>query len=178
MKFNINVIAVDKATATSKAGKPYQLVEVSYKNQTSGKVESTKINQYSDLFSKAAGMQVGDNYEITKEKVGEFWNWTAVVQLAPGSPATASTATSNSGTASAPRTSTYETPEERAKKQVYIIKQSSLAQAIASLSVGAKVPPSRTTILEEAQAYVDWVMGEKKTSVLDMPSDFDDIQVE
>jgi len=52
-------------------------------------------------------------------------------------------------TASQPSRSTYETPEERAKKQVYIIRQSSFSSAIAGLGAGAKAPVK----FEDALAY-------------------------
>jgi hypothetical protein len=178
MKFNINVIDVAKGSAVSKANKPYQLVEVSYKNLNSGKVESNKVNQYSDLYSKAAGMQTGEQYEITKEKIGEFWNWTAIVQLAPGTAVSAAPTPGQTANASASPVRSggnWETPEERAKKQVYIIKQSSLAQAVATLSVGAKAV-KKEEVVDLAQYYTDFVFAEKATSLFDMPSDdLDDV---
>lgn len=178
MNFNISVINVEKATATSKAGKPYQLVEISYKNLTSGKVEGNKVNQYSDLYSTAAGMQAGEQYTITKEKVGEFWNWTKIVQAAPGTQLEAPSTKSPGGpAASTPVRSTYETPEERAKKQVYIVKQSSISAAIATLSVGAKaVKPDDVITL--AQQYTDFVFGtsKEKVDLFNTPNDdLDDV---
>ena len=50
---------------------------------------------------------------------------------------------------SQPSRSTYETPEERAKKQVYIIRQSSFSSAIAGLGAGSKAPVK----FEDALAY-------------------------
>ena len=73
----------------------------------------------------------------------------------------------------APVRSTYETPEERAKKQVYIVKQSSINAAIQLLSVGAKQPPSTELVLTEAQKFVDFVFAEKKESLLDLPNDLE-----
>ena len=179
MNFNISVIAVEKTTATSKAGKPYQLVEVSYKNLTSGKVESNKVNQYSDLYSTAAGMQVGEQYTITKEKVNDFWNWTKIVQAAPGTQLQGEANTSKAKEVGQQIKGNWETAEERAKKQVLIVKQSTLAQAVATLAVGSKaVKPE--DVLELAQKYTDWVFGTgtgpKGSSVLfDMPNDLEDV---
>lgn len=182
MQFTMTVVALDRTTKPTKAGS-YQQLEVAYKNLESGKLESKKLMSFvkpDSAYKTLNDAKIGDQFTITSlKKEGEqYWTWTEASPIAPGSPVTASTSASGAGTATTPRTSTYETPEERAKKQVFIIKQSCLAQAIAATSVGAKSPPSRSTILEEAQAYVDWVMGEKKVSVLDMPSDFGDIQVE
>lgn len=55
-----------------------------------------------------------------------------------------------------PVRTTYETPEERKQKQLYIIRQSSISNAIETLSVGAKSVDS-DKVLELAQKYVDFV---------------------
>ena len=47
----------------------------------------------------------------------------------------------------------WETAEERAQRQVLIVKQSAIAQAVASIGPGA----SLTDYFERAQAFVDWV---------------------
>lgn len=178
----MSILTLDRTTKPTAKGS-YQQLEVAFKNLDSGKLESKKLMSFvkpDNAYKALNDAKVGDTFTITsiKKEGDQYWTWTEATAHAPGSPATASTGASNTSAATTPARSNYETPEERAKKQVFIIKQSCLAQAIASMSVGAKTPPSRTTILEEAQAYVDWVMGEKKVSVLDMPSDFDDIQVE
>jgi len=52
----------------------------------------------------------------------------------------------------------YETAEERAKKQVYIIKQSSISNAIEIAKtdgIGLSVPG----VLAIAQELTDWVLG-------------------
>jgi hypothetical protein len=56
--------------------------------------------------------------------------------------------------------SSYPTAEERAKTQNHIIRQSSLAQAVATLSVGSKgLKPDE--VLAVADVYVAWVKNEK-----------------
>lgn len=179
MQFNISIIAVEKATATSKAGKPYQLVELSYKNLQSGKVEGSKINQYSNIYSIASQAQVGEAYSVTKEKVGEFWNWTGLSKTdAAAATAAAPASTGNVAATSAAVRSNYETPEERAKKQVYIVKQSSLAQATA-LAVGGNTTvysgkkPSLEDILAVAQVMSDFVFGDVAPAkkLVDLPND-------
>jgi len=53
--------------------------------------------------------------------------------------------------------SNYETKEERAARQVLIVKQSSLANAVAMLSPGAKAPLDTKAVLSLAQELTDWV---------------------
>jgi hypothetical protein len=81
--------------------------------------------------------------------------------------------------------STYETPEERAKKQVYIVKQSSLSNAIALLNADGKntitggKKYTKEDVFALAQELTDWVFAQetvKQTALIDMPSDFEDVQ--
>lgn len=71
------------------------------------------------------------------------------------------TASSNSGNSSvsAPaRAYSGETPEERAKRQILIVKQSSLSSAVDTLKQDKKVPTVEE-VLSVAQEYFDWVMS-------------------
>lgn len=163
----IQVLSVSVTTKTSKAGKPFQSAEVAYKNLDQGKVESKNITQYSDVFKQVAEAQTGLVYDVTNVKDDNgYWQWTSFKQGVPGeqAPAAASKATP------APK-STYETPEERAKRQVYIIKQSSLSSAIALLSVGAKSPPTVEQVKLVAQQLVDFVFEDKKDDLFALPND-------
>jgi hypothetical protein len=56
--------------------------------------------------------------------------------------------------------SSYPTADERAKTQNHIIRQSSLAQAVATLAIGSKgAKPAE--VLAVAEEYVAWVKNEK-----------------
>jgi hypothetical protein len=176
LDFNITVVQTSFKTATSKAGKPYKLYEVAYRNNTfDGKLEEAKINQYSKVFKEAGEMQAGSTYDISKEKDDSgYYQWLSVKQQAPG------TSVAGMQAAAAPQVkkegyvapkSTYETPEERAKKQVYIVKQSSIGSAIELLSIGAKTPPSAESVLKLAQEFTDFVFAEKKVDLFDTPND-------
>jgi hypothetical protein len=57
--------------------------------------------------------------------------------------------------------SNYETPAERAKKQVYIIKQSSIANAI-EIAKTDGIGLSVKGVLDIAQQLTDWVLGVDK----------------
>jgi len=173
LEFNINVIQNNKNNATTTTGKPYVVLELTYKNLVSGKLESKKLMPFGETAAAHKALSAanaGDVFQITsvKNEKSGYWDWTQAKQQAPGSVA----ATPPTGNVR----STYETPEERAKKQVYIVKQSSLASAVQLLSIGAKQPPSTELILQEAQKFVDWVFAENKVSLAEMPNDFPDVQ--
>lgn len=175
MEFQISVIQVDRQTKPTDKGS-YQQLELAYKNLGSGKLESKKIMSFvkpESVFKTLNESKMGDVFTITSEKNEKtgYWDWKDAKQSAPGEGLS-----TKSVTVTPSAKSTYETPEERAKKQVFIVKQSSLSAAINLLSIGAKVPPSMDLIIQEAQKFTDWVLGETKVSLADMPNDFPDVQ--
>lgn len=181
MEIQIQIVQVDKQTKTTSGGKPYVALELAFKNLSSGKLESKKLMPFgttSDAHKVLSGANQGDVFTIVSEKNAGtgYWDWLKATQAPPGT--TAETVVNNKATPS-PK-STYETPEERAKKQVYIVKQSSISAAIATLSVGAKTPPSTDSVLEVAQKFTDWVFSQDQvktqTALIDMPNDFEDVQ--
>jgi hypothetical protein len=181
---NITILSVQSTTQTSKAGKPYQQLEVAFKNNTFGKVESKKLMPFGAnkaAFDALANAAVGSVFEVAVVKNDAGYNdWTSVTQAPPGAIAGGNTPGSiNKQTSGNPVQvkSTYETPEERAKKQVYIIRQSSLSSAIAMLSPGAKSPIKLSEVTDVADELFAWVMQDPNAAVkqdtFDMPNDLE-----
>jgi hypothetical protein len=93
--------------------------------------------------------------ELTKNDKG-YSEWKSVNV----SSAASGTGTGTNGSAPAATRvsgSNYETKEERAARQVLIVKQSSLSAAVETLKTGAKAPPDPAAIIDLAQQFVDWV---------------------
>jgi len=155
----IRIIDVEENEATTKTGKPYKFLDISYKNVTfQDKVEAKKHNQYGDkvVYATLKDAQKGDVFTILREKDKDgYWQWTGIEQ-GENAPMAAAKPAGNVATA-APK-SNFETPEERAKKQVYIIKQSCLSQAISILKTDKKNPTVEEA-LHTADLFVDWVLG-------------------
>ena len=182
---NITILSVQSTTQTSKAGKPYQQLEVAFKNNTFGKVESKKLMPFGAnkaAFDALVNAAVGSIFEVTVSKNDAGYNdWTAVVQAPPGAVAQGSINGAGNAKVTGGNTvqvkSTYETPEERAKKQVYIIRQSSISSAVDTLTAGAKSAPTSDAVLALAQTYYNWVMQDPTaavaTDVFDMPNDME-----
>jgi hypothetical protein len=165
---NITILNVVITTQPAKkaGGKPYQLAEVAFKNNTyGGKVEGKKVTSYSKAWAQVAEAQPGEIYTVETEKNGEFVEWVSLTKSTPLAPTT--TVVTNVPKAPyaqatpTPR-NTYETPEERAKKQVYIVRQSSIASAISSLSVGAKTALKSADVLALAKSFEDYVFGQEQ----------------
>ena len=173
---NITILSVDiKTTPTAKGS--YQTADVAYKNNSfQGKVEGKKVMSFGatkDSFTTLATAQPGESYEVTVVKNDKGYNdWVSMAKATAGasSPAAAPSKAPNA----APR-STYETPEERAQRQVLIVRQSSLSSAVNTLTAGANTPPSVESVIALAKAYEGYVFGTGASGFDDLPSDIVEI---
>jgi hypothetical protein len=147
----------------------YQILEVAYKNLTfNGKVESKKIMSFGaqeGAFKALVTAQPTTQWEVEVLKNDKGYNdW---IKVTKGTATTASnTSTNGVGTVGHATTSNstttkggWETPQERAAKQIYIVRQSSLANAVAALSVGAKTPLKGESVIELAQQFEKYVFS-------------------
>ena len=176
MELNISILEVKKVSATTSGGKPYTKLEIAYKDLVNGKIASKLVMPFGNtqpVHKALFDSKAGDVFTVTSIKNNDsgYWDWTNAVQAPPGETPMVKTQGSP-----APK-SNYETPEERAKRQVYIVKQSSLSNAIQVLSCGAKTPPSKADVFALAQEFADWVFSEPKVTIMDMVNDtFEDVQ--
>lgn len=162
---NITILSIDIKTVPTAKGS-YQTADVAYKNNSfQGKVEGKKVMSFGatkDSFATLAQAAPGQTYEVTIVKNDKGYNdWVSMAQAVPGaaSPAPSTpTGSPGKGPAASPR-STYETPEERAQRQVLIVRQSSLSSAVSLLSAGAKTPPSAQAVVDVAKQFEAYVFG-------------------
>jgi len=178
---NVTILSVTINTKPTTRGS-YQEADVAYKNNTfQGKVEGKKIMSFGA--SKKAfevlseGTAGGKTYEVTVVKNDKGYNDWVDMKEASVDASTSPSKAPTSGANPAPR-SNYETPEERAQRQVLIVRQSSLSAAISTIGVGAKgVKPA--DVLALADQYSDWVFQRKSKGasgfddIPDFPDDFD-----
>lgn len=175
----ITILNVQQQTKTGSTGKPYQTLEVAYKDSF-GKVASKTLMSFgaqANAYKSLANATAGSIFTLTVVKNEKGYNdWTNAVQAPPGS--VAQNLMANEGLSTGKQVqvkSTYETPEERAKKQVYIIRQSSISSAVDTLTAGAKSSPKPEDVLAVAQQYYSWVMADPneavKQDVFSLPND-------
>ena len=152
MILQIEVIDVSKPTITkTKTGKgEYSTIEVSYRKD--GKIEGKKLFSFASpqIYNAAQSWKKGDviNLEIAKEEAKDgrsYWQWKHIL---------------NDSEVAVANTETKQTPasQERANVQLYIIKQSSLSNAVATLAVGSKAIKAED-VISLAEKYVDFVLG-------------------
>lgn len=100
----------------------WRVAAVTFK--ANGKVDQKPIMSFTDAFKPLAEAKQGDLFNVKPvQNAKGYWDWTDVTPAGKASPSSATTAASNTR-------GTWETPEERAKRQVYIVRQSSVANAI------------------------------------------------
>lgn len=117
------------------------------------------------IFKQIQELQQGQEIEVDVIKnAGGFNEWKSIAtgDSAPaankGTPTNAAGVTKVTG-------SNHESKEERAARQVLIVKQSSLSAAVASLTPGAKAPLDPDQVMAIAQNYVDWVFAQDEEDV-------------
>lgn len=174
---NITILSVDIKTVPTAKGS-YQKAEVAYKNNSyQGKVEGKSVMSFgaaAPSFKVLQSAQSGETYEVEIVKsVAGYNDWVGMTKADAGAPspqaAPAGAGTINK-TTSTPVRSTYETSQERAEKQVFIVRQSSISAAINTLSLGAKkLEPD--AVMKLAQTYADFVFGKASPG----PSGFADL---
>lgn len=149
----IEIQEVSRTDSTGKNGKSYGVLQVAYR--ADGKLQEKKLMSFSNpqVFKHIEGLKKGDTVNVKTEKDGNgYWQWTAILneeQQQPKPVQSGATATRVTG-------STYETPEERAIKQKYIVRQSSLTTAIQILGVGAK-SLDKQAVIGLAEELENWV---------------------
>ncbi len=159
----VNVLSV----SVEDKGK-YKMAEIAYKDGD-GKVASKKLMSFThpDVFKQLSTAKQGDLFTIKSEKNDKgYWDW---VQVSQGAEA-GSVKAPSAGNAS-PK-STYETAEERANRQVLIVRQSSVSNAVAYLALNAKKVPTVQEVVEVARYFEDYVFGRKE----EVPGNIEDLE--
>lgn len=133
----------------------YNQLTVTYLDINSGQEHSYKLMSFvnKEAYNLLKAAKNGSEFHVVCNKNDKgYWTWETVSVL--GSQVKTTKANTS------PR-STYETPEERAKKQLYIVRQSSLTNAIAMLQAASdrKTPINVDTVIHVAKKFEDYVFG-------------------
>ena len=156
MQFDIKIFEV-----TDESRGKYNMLTVDFKNLKFDKNESQKIVSFTnkDVYNTLKAASAGDEFTVTAVKGEQYWEWQNVSPRgeAPAEVSTGGNVSNSKPAAQSPK-STYETPEERAKKQLYIVRQSSISSAIDLLKT-EKVIPSVEDVLATAKQFESYVFG-------------------
>lgn len=144
-------IRLNAKTDVENKGK-YSMAVVHYDQDGQSKEKKLMSFTFPDVYKTLVNANVGDAYDIKAEKDGKFWNWVqATLVGGAGTPAT-----TTGGSTTTTTRGGWETPEERAIKQVYIIRQSCLSTA-ATLLAGKGKAADVVEVAKQFEAYVHGV---------------------
>lgn len=159
----IELVNITKNQMTSKNGKSYNQLVVAYRSN--GKISEKKLIPFEnpDVFKYIEKMNTGDTAEVTTVKNDKgYWDWTAINEGGKQEVATQQ----SSGTTNRVTGSNYETKEERAIRQRYIIRQSSISSAVDSLAVGSKSSLNPDDVIALARKYEAYVFEQPNLAEL------------
>ena len=164
-------------THAAKNGRSYSSIEVTYRDET-GKVGSKKLVSFSNptVYNVVKELKKDDKVFIKLEKDSNgYWQWI-------GASTTPLTAVESKGESkvSSPtpvKSGTYETKEERAQRQVMIVRQSSLATAVNMLTAGSKSQPNVDSVIQVAKRFEAYVLDNDDGSLASLKDDLDEVMV-
>ena len=163
----INIIDVGAPnTKASANGRSYQSIEVTYKDEQD-QVKNKKIMSFSNpsVFNHLKSLTKGDQVNLRTEKdAAGYWQWIGIE-----GDKTVATETKTTPQAGGRVTgSNYETKEERAARQVLIVRQSSLSSAVELLGPGKSVEE----VLAIAKQFENYVFA--KSTGIDAINEMED----
>lgn len=165
------VIAVGVDVDVKKqAGGTYKGWELVYKSD-GGEVRTIAKPIQGLKFNKALeaalnNLVAGDQFTLEQEKNAQgFYDVKTITKgwVAGGTPTAPAAQKVEGAKQVAYQASTYPTADERSKTQTYIVRQSSLAQAVATLAVGSK-GLDKKAVLDLAEDYVQFVLETPKVT--------------
>jgi len=163
----INVSVEVKPTKV--AGKTYELFDVAFKNKSfQDKVEGKKIAAFVSpkVTAILRAAKFGDTYTVVREKDGEYWKW--VDMVIPGQEQEENTNMNTPVKTNPTPKSNYETSEERAARQVMIVRQSSISAAVNALKLD-KAQLNATEVIAMARNFEAYVLGTDDAELDDVP---------
>ncbi len=160
---SVNVQLIDATVSekpTSK-GTMMNVLTVVYKNLDNDKMESKVLYEpFADkgVWSTISSSAKDSIFTIDREKdkkEGKYWDWVGIHRQ-DSVPAKA--------VGSAPTRPSYETPEDRAQRQVSIVRQSSLKAAVDLVREHTQDPQLVIGVAKQFEAYVNGVTVDQITS--------------
>jgi len=165
----IHVIDVGQPTThTAKTGRSYQSIEVTYKN-AQGQAQSKKLMSFAnpDVFKATQDWNKGDVIDVATQKDAKgYWQWTGIGADAAAA-AEASSPVPATKTATRVTGSNYETKEERAARQIMIVRQSSISSAINALKEDGGVALTSSKVIKLAKEFESYVLDKGSEDIND-----------
>lgn len=112
-----------------------------------------------ELHAGLKALVAGDDFVLSMEKEGEFWNPKSIVKGAGVPMSTAKPAATIIAGKAAPGGGSWQTAEERAATQKYIVRQSSITNALKLLELRGDKKATVESVILVAEEFEAWVFG-------------------
>lgn len=151
----IEILGIAKTGKEDKFGKPTCTLAVNYISEGVTRTQNIVPFANPKVFAVLDDASVGDKFDVTITKNGKYDNWSAIGPVGSFKQATPTTKVIGSN---------YETAEERAIKQRYIVRQSSLANAISYYNCSVDTPHlSVEGVIAIAKQFEEYVFEPAET---------------
>lgn len=144
------LIRITEKTDVEDKGK-YKQATVKYSQDGEDKEKKIMSFAQKETYNTLVNANPGEVYEVKTVKDGKFWNWEKATLQGAGTSSDSGISTSKKSTGGG----TWETAEERALRQVWIIRQSSISSAATLLQGKGTV----NDVLEAAKRFEAYVHG-------------------
>lgn len=153
MKVTIQEVTIE---TIAKGKTRYQKANVAYRYNGEARIQTLVSFANPQVFKDIQEVSPGEVIEVDLSKDDKgYTQWTKIVRGGNTPPGSAEAPRSSQ---QAPR-SNFETPEERKFRQLLIVRQSSISNAIDLFKVQGDTDISVEDVLETAQHFVDYVYG-------------------
>ena len=152
------IVSIDlNATITKASGGTYKGAEIVFKD-ANGKVQTKNIHENGLKYAPAVkngleSLEPGDNFTVEMEKKDDFWTWISIKKGIEQEEKQNTTLQQSTTT----KSTSWETAEERAARQKFIVRQSSLTNAVAFLVLQGRTHATEEDVLETATTFYNWV---------------------
>lgn len=152
------IVSIDlNATITKAQGGTYKGAEIVFKD-ANGKVQTKNIHENGLKYAPAVkngleSLEPGDNFTVEMEKKDDFWTWISIKKGIEQEEKQNTTLQQSTTT----KSTSWETAEERAARQKFIVRQSSLTNAVAFLVLQGRTHATEEDVLETATTFYNWV---------------------
>ncbi|UOF82017.1 hypothetical protein [Caudoviricetes sp.] len=169
------VVNVGNPVTTTKGSRSYHTLEVIYKDDQ-GKAVSKKLVSFANpkVYEFVSNLEAGAVFYVELVKEGDYWQWKQASSdpieggSQPSPAAAGGSKVSDAKGSTRVVGSNYESKEERQVRQVMIVRQSSLANAVATLAIGSKSAPTPEAVIAVAKEYEKYVLGNIDTLISDI----------
>lgn len=156
MQFKAEVVQISESKHNAK-GKGHEYIELTYKDLKEGRLSGKRLvdfGDYKNLYDEVQEFEVGQEITIQMEKIKDFWT---IVGFGEGEPVAVekSTSTDKSGKPGPKPTTGPQKWVPDDVRQKLIVRQSSLAQAVAFERDNSA---TATDVLDRAEQFFNWVM--------------------